>query len=267
MRIGVIGGGDFFKSLNVPTSREHVLSTPYGDLLSPIREAMIGEHVFLSMVRHGKKHEVAAHNVNYRANIWALASLKPDLIISLSVCGTVQFGIKVGTVILFDQVIDQTRKRINSFYDQGEVRHIDMYEPTCQELARALSKDLTENKISYIEGGTLICVEGPRFSTKAELDMFRQWGASYINMSSAPEIFLINEMDIPCLPISLVSDSIDDAAPTLAGISENIALHKDAIPKTIKILAEETLKTYVLPPRSSNEKNGALLLDKLNLPV
>lgn len=266
MRICVLGGGDFFGVLNVPVLSTQKITTPYGETVSDIREARIGEHQVFAMVRHGHQHQIAAHKINYRANVWALASLEPDLIISVSVCGGLKSGIPVGSVVMFDQIMDLTSKRVSSFYDEGEVRHISTYQPTLTDLGAALAADLDKAKIENRKDGTLVCIEGPRFSTKAEIGFYQRNGFDYINMSAAPEIFLINETGIPCLGMSLISDSVDESVVNMNSISLNIQKHRENLPQALNILLTQTLAKFVLPARADSQALGKILTDKLDLP-
>lgn len=207
MRIGILGGGDTLGALGIGY-QEKFCSTPYGETSAPMRVGRHGPHEIISMLRHGPGHRVAAHQVNYRANVWAFHDLRVDLLLGVSICGSLTTDVALGTLAIYDQIIDFTRARRSTFYDLGtEVRNVDVGEPVCDGPHRARVIDLVrEAGLLCVERGTMVVIEGPRFSTRAENQMFRVLGGDFITMSAAPEAFLAREVGLCYVPISLVTD-------------------------------------------------------------
>ncbi|MBN2236882.1 MAG: MTAP family purine nucleoside phosphorylase, partial [Bacteroidales bacterium] len=193
--------------------------------------------------RHGLKHEISPTHVNNRANIWALKSLGCSQIIATTAVGSLREEIKPGHLIFPNQFIDFTRFRKNTFFEDfanGEVKHVAMADPFDKNISRQLSLIATELGIENHNGGTVITIEGPRFSTRAESHMFRSWGADLINMSTAPEAALASELEIPYAAIAMSTDY--DSWKT-----DTEAVSMDAVFKVFKANAEKVvllLKSY-----------------------
>jgi 5'-methylthioadenosine phosphorylase len=162
----------------------------------------------MTMLRHGPGHSVGAHQVNYRANIWAFHEQQIDLLIGASICGSLTPDVALGTLAIYDQIIDFTRMRTSTFFDQGtEVRNVDVGEPVCDGPNRARVLDCVRGAgLPCVDTGAMVVIEGPRFSTRAENRMFRVLGGQFITMSAAPEAFLARELGLCYVPISLVTD-------------------------------------------------------------
>lgn len=158
--------------------------------------------------RHGKKHTINPTNVNYRANIMALKEQGCTHIIATTACGSLREDIKPGHLVFCDQFIDRTTKRASTFYDSNKVCHIPMAEPFCAKLRKILAETSDEFGLKHHSKGTVITIEGPRFSTKAESKLFRQWNADIINMSTVPEVVLAREAGI-CYAVVAMSTDYD----------------------------------------------------------
>lgn len=204
--IGIIGGTGFHDPELVQNGREIKIETPYG---SPSDSILVGElkgRKVAFLPRHGKKHTIRPTDVNSRANIHALKELGVQRILAPSTAGSLREDYRPGDLVFIDQFIDRTTRREQSFYTGPKVCHISMAEPTCPELRKVLAEVAEKMKLNYHETGTYVCVEGPRFSTKAESRMFREWGADVVGMTLVPECVLAREAEICYASIATVTD-------------------------------------------------------------
>ena len=205
IKIAIIGG----TGLDDPDLFEHIedknIETPYGKPSDPIKIAMHKDMKLAFLARHGKKHNIQPSSVNYRANIWALKELGVERIISCSAVGSLQELYKPGDIVFPDQFIDFTKKRDYTFYDNDKVYHISMAEPFCQDLRSLFFENAKKFDIPSHDKGRYICIEGPRFSAKAESKMFQQH-ADIIGMTLVPEITLARELEMCYLTIATVTD-------------------------------------------------------------
>ncbi len=189
--------------------------------------------------RHGKKHSINPTNVNYRANIWALKEQGCTHIIATTACGSLREEIKPGHLVFCDQFIDRTTKRNSTFYDTDKVCHIPMAEPFCPKLRNLLAESASGLKLDFHKKGTVVTIEGPRFSTKAESHMFRQWKADVINMSTVPEAVLAREAGICYAIVAMSTDYdcfMDDRQPVT--IDEVLKVMKQNADNVKRLLAE-----------------------------
>ena len=206
IKIGIIGGSGM-DDPNLLDSYEKVdVMTPYGHPSSSITQGTISGIPIAILARHGKKHQIMPTNVNNRANIWALKHLGCSHIIATTAVGSLKEEVKPGDLVLIDQFIDRTTKRHKTFYDKDRVCHIPMAEPFCDKLRNILIQTSQELMINTHPKGTVVTVEGPRFSTKAESNMFRMWGADIINMSTVPEVVLAREAGLCYASVAMSTD-------------------------------------------------------------
>ena len=208
-KIAIIGGSGLEK-LNLFDSSEMIHpQTPYGECSAPVIHGKIGDKEVFIFSRHGFKHEITPTHVNNRAHIRAIKDLDCDAIIATTACGSLREEIKPGHLVFPNQVIDFTRFRANTFFDDfsdGGFHHTPFADPFNQELNEILAHLAEENQLVYHRDKTIITIEGPRFSSRAESHMFRAWGADLINMSTAPEVILANELEIPYAAIAMSTD-------------------------------------------------------------
>ena len=208
VRVGIIGGSGL-DDPNILTEAEEIsLTTPYGPPSSPITQGMIGGTSVLLLARHGRGHQHSPSQVNYRANIHALKELGATHIVATTACGSLREEIGRGHFVILDQFIDFTRKRANTFHDdfsEGSV-HTGMADPFDAALRNVLLKTSLAHGNRTHATGTVVTIEGPRFSTRAESHMFRSWGADVINMSVATEAALANEAAIPYAAVAMSTD-------------------------------------------------------------
>ncbi|MBI4167897.1 MAG: S-methyl-5'-thioadenosine phosphorylase [Candidatus Aenigmarchaeota archaeon] len=239
--IAIIGGTGFY-NLNILENPRNVdVNTPYG---RPSDAITIGEFNGLKIAflpRHGKKHSIPPHKINFRANIWALKQLGAKRIITPDVVGSLQENIKPGDFLIPDQFIDLTNARNNTFYDSGKVAHVSMAEPFCPELSRIAFESGKSLGYGMHKKGTVVVVQGPRFSSKAESRLYRSWNAQIINMEVSTECILAREAEICYAYVGMITDydtfadktvNVTDVMGILEQNSNNANnLVKDAIPK------------------------------------
>lgn len=203
--VGLIGGSGIYEAgLFTPTAT-HKLSTPWGAPSAAIQEGRVGALRVLFLPRHGPGHSIPAHRVNYRANVDALAQLGADTILSVSSVGSLQEPLGPGEFVLPTQFVDFTKQRPTTFYDGGKTFHVSMADPFCpQVLEQAAAAGRTAGA-RFHEGKTYVCVEGPRFSTRAESRFFRGL-ADVIGMTLVPEVTLARERALCYGLLAMVTD-------------------------------------------------------------
>ncbi|MCU1413309.1 MAG: Purine nucleoside phosphorylase [Microbacteriaceae bacterium] len=248
--IAVIGGSGLYSLFDAPAV---TIATPYGDV--PVTVGSLGGRDVAFITRHGADHSVAPHLINYRANIWALASLGVKVILSSSAVGGIGADCPPGTLVLTDQFIDRTWGRPDTFYDQGSVQHLpaaDPFDPALHALAAAALADAGE---TFVDRGTVVVIQGPRFSTRAESLWFRDLGAATVNMTMYPEVPLASELNIGTVNLSFVTDT--DAGLARDSDPENAVSHQlvmarllDAQPRIIAAIETivRALPAELAPP-------------------
>ena len=202
--VGVFGGSGFYSLLD--DVEKVTVETPYGDPSAPLSVGDIGGRQVAFLPRHGRKHDLPPHRVPYRANLWAMKELGVTRIVGPCAAGSLQPHVKPGHFVVCDQLIDWTTGRADTFYDGPETTHIGFAEPYCPEMREAAIKAGRDLGLDLHERGTVICVQGPRFSTRAESDHFRGQGWEVINMTQYPESVLARELEICYLNVSLITD-------------------------------------------------------------
>jgi 5'-methylthioadenosine phosphorylase len=202
--IGVFGGSGFYSLLD--DVREVKVDTPYGPPSDSFFLATVGGRKVAFLPRHGRRHTIPPHKINYRANVWAMRSLGVKAVISPCAAGSLQPHVKPGDFVLCDQFVDRTRGRADTFFDGPVVTHIssaDIYDP---ELRRIALEVCHEHEIDVHERGTIVIINGPRFSTKAESKWFSDAGWEVISMTQYPEAYLCRELGIAVVNIALITD-------------------------------------------------------------
>jgi 5'-methylthioadenosine phosphorylase len=199
--IGVIGGSGLYALLD--GAREHELSTPYGPPSDPVTIAEVGGRRVAFLPRHGRAHQYPPHKIPYRANLWALRALGVRQIIAPCAVGGLRPELGPGTFVVPDQLIDRTSGREQTFYDQGAV-HVSFADPYCPDGRAAVLA--AARAVEPVDGGTMVVVEGPRFSTRAESRWFTSIGGAIVNMTGHPEAVLARELALCYTTIALVTD-------------------------------------------------------------
>ena len=207
IKIGVIGGSGVYKIEGIEVVKEHQVSTPFGKPSSEIIEARLNGVSFFFLPRHGKSHSFTPSDLNYRANIFAMKELGVEYIISVSAVGSLKEEYPPKTFVIVDQFIDWTKgKRERTFFNEGFVGHVSVAEPVDKQLQAMIVDVCKEVGVKHGDGGSYICIEGPQFSTKAESNIYRSFGASVIGMTNVPESFLAKEAGMAYASIAMVTD-------------------------------------------------------------
>ncbi|HEY2887934.1 MAG TPA: S-methyl-5'-thioadenosine phosphorylase [Candidatus Limnocylindrales bacterium] len=202
--IGVFGGSGFYSLLD--DVREIKVDTPYGAPSDSFFLATVAGRRVAFLPRHGRRHTIPPHKINYRANVWAMRSLGVQAVISPCAAGSLQLHVKPGDFVVSDQFVDRTRGRDDTFFDGPIVSHLssaETYDPTLRQLAIETIRD---HGIEVHEAGTVVVIQGPRFSTKAESKWFSDAGWEVINMTQYPEAWLCRELGMAVVNISLITD-------------------------------------------------------------
>ena len=255
VKIGIIGGSGLYKMDALKDVREVSLDTPFG---SPSDALILGtlegtEVAFLA--RHGRNHHFLPTELPFRSNIHALKQLGVEYIISASAVGSLKAEVKPLDLVIPDQFIDRTKERIATFFGEGIVAHVAFGDPICPQLAQILGDavaSLNLPEVTLHRGGTYLCMEGPAFSTKAESNLYRSWGATVIGMTNLTEAKLAREAEIAYATLALVTDydcwHPDHDHVTVEMVIEN--LHHNAI-NAQKVIQETVRRLAANPPVSA----------------
>ncbi|MDX1797333.1 MAG: S-methyl-5'-thioadenosine phosphorylase [Candidatus Lokiarchaeia archaeon] len=209
VKIGIIGGSGLDNPDILKNAEDINVETPFGKPSSSLKVGKINDVDVALIARHGREHTIPPTQVNYRANIHALKDQGCTHILATTACGSLREKIERGDLVILDQFIDFTRLRKISFYEEfapGDMKHTPMADPYSEVLRKILIETAKELNLKHHETGTVVTIEGPRFSTRAESNMFRVWGADVINMSIAPETILANEAGIPYAAVAMSTD-------------------------------------------------------------
>ena len=229
--LAVIGGSGLYDFPELQDVEMKDLTTPFGRPSSEIMLGYLKGRKIAFLARHGKDHQLSPSEVNYRANIYALKMLGSKRIISISACGSLKEKYAPGDIVIPDQLFDHTHHRFRSFFGNGIVAHVSVGDPFCTRFNIELFDALKNSGVEKVhQGGNLITIEGPRFSTRLESNTYRSWGMSLIGMTASPEAFLAREAEMCYSPMAHVTDYD--------------VWHMDELPVTvdmvIKVLKENT---------------------------
>jgi len=202
--IGVIGGSGFYSLFEKREERK--VETPYGAPSSKVAIGKIAGKEVVFLPRHNKDHDYPPHKINYRANIYALWSLGVKRILTVTAAGSLQANIKPGDFVVLDQFVDRTRTRVDTFFDGPIVTHVSMAEPYCSEMSDIAFTEGKKSGIKMHKNGTVVVIQGPRFSTKAESLFFTKMGWHAVNMTQYPEVALAREKGMCYSAIALITD-------------------------------------------------------------
>lgn len=225
--LAVIGGSGLYSMPGLTEARELDLDTPFGKPSAPIVVGSLEGQKIAFLARHGLGHHISPSEINYRANIYALKSLGVERVVSISACGSLREEFAPRHIVIPDQIYDNTRLRVRSFFGDGLVAHISVADPVCGDLSYQLEGATRSTGATVHRNGTFITIEGPRFSTKAESNQFRAWGMSIIGMTASPEAFLAREAEM-CYAI-------------MAHVTDYDVWHVSESPVTVEMVIE-TLK-------------------------
>ena len=202
--IGVFGGSGLYRLLD--DVEEVAVDTPYGPPSARIRLGEIGGARVAFMPRHGDEHSLPPHRINYRANVWAMRQVGVRRIVGPSACGSLKPELAPGTFVVCDQFVDRTAAREDTFYDGPQTTHVSAADPYCSDLGQILVECAREEGIEAVAGGTVVVIQGPRFSTRAESRWFAASGWDVVNMTQYPECWLARELGLCYANVSLVTD-------------------------------------------------------------
>ncbi|HTL90183.1 MAG TPA: S-methyl-5'-thioadenosine phosphorylase [Leptolyngbya sp.] len=283
VKVGIIGGSGLYKMEALKDVEELSIETPFGSPSDALIVGTLDQTRVAFLARHGRNHHLLPSELPFRANIYAMKSLGVEYLISASAVGSLKAEAKPLDMVIPDQFIDRTYHRVGTFFGDGVVAHVAFGDPVCLELAKVLGdavESLQLAEVNLHRGGTYVCMEGPAFSTKAESNLHRSWGASVIGMTNLPEAKLAREAEIAYATLALVTDydcwHPDHDSVTvdmvIANLQRNAVNAQQVILETVRRLtknppaseAHSALKYAILTPKDripaiAKEKLGLLL--------
>lgn len=204
--LAVIGGSGLYEMSGLEDAQEFTIDTPFGKPSAPVIVGSLAGKRVAFLARHGIGHTLSPSEINFRANIYALKSLGVERVISISAVGSLREDYAPQDIVIPDQLFDYTRERKRSFFEKGLVAHISIADPYCLDISDILFESVSDTEAVVHNGGSLITIEGPRFSTRAESNVYRSWGMSLIGMTTAPEAFLAREAEMCYAVMAHVTD-------------------------------------------------------------
>ncbi len=245
--LGIIGGSGVYQMPGLKEARSVDIPTPFGTPSSPVVVGRLEGRRIAFLARHGIGHYLSPSEINYKANIFALKSLGIQRLVSISACGSLRDDFVPGQIVIPDQIVDFTRRQERTFFEGGLVAHVGVADPFCGVLGNLLGKAVEKCGGTCHKGGTSITIEGPRFSTKGESNLFRSWGMSIIGMTTSPEAFLAREAEMCFAVMAHITDydvwhlteeqvSVDVVVRTL---QKNTTLAQQSIAELVKTLPDE----------------------------
>lgn len=243
-RIGVIGGSGLYAMAALENVSEEVVETPFGAPSDAFILGSLGDREMVFLPRHGRGHRIPPSAINFRANLYGMKSLGVEWVISVSAVGSMREDIHPGDVVIPDQFFDRTRARASTFFDTDVVAHIAFADPVCGPMTKVLEKAATAAGATVHPTGTYLCIEGPQFSTRAESEIYRQWGVDVIGMTNLPEARLAREAELCYATVALCTDydcwhdsaSDVDIGAILEVLRRNVQLAQDIIARTVPVL-------------------------------
>lgn len=206
MRTGIIGGSGLYAMDDIEVIDELSIQTPWGEPSDLLTLAKIHGHEVIFLPRHGRDHQIPPHQINYRANIYAMKLAGVQQIISVSAVGSLREQIVPGHFVIVDQFVDRTRERPSTFFEGPVVAHVSMADPVCPCLRKSLLHSCQQSDIETHATGTYLVMQGPQFSTRAESQLYRQWGMDVIGMTNMPEAKLAREAEICYATVAMSTD-------------------------------------------------------------
>jgi len=265
--LGVLGGSGLYALEGMTELRERTVHTPFGDPSDRVIEGKLGGTTLLFLPRHGRGHRLSPTEVPYRANVYALKALGATHLLSVSAVGSLREEIAPGHLVLPDQFVDRTQRRVGTFYDRDVVVHASMADPVCPHLAAAVAEAARETGATVHTRGTYLCIEGPRFSTRAESGLWRQWGADVVGMTNVPEVFLAREAELPYATLALATDYDAWRPQDEVHVTDVLAVLQANIARARAVVANLAAR---LPDPTQSPAHGALrhavITDKAHIP-
>jgi 5'-deoxy-5'-methylthioadenosine phosphorylase len=245
--LAIIGGSGLCQIDGLEIIRREIVRTPYGQPSEPIIFGMLGGKEVIFLARHGSNHSIAPHNINYRANIWALHEVGAKSVISIASVGSIPNNIKVGDFVVPHQILDYTYGRSNTFFEGKEnpVKHIDFTHPYDMSLRELIIKTITQLNLRVTPLGVYAATQGPRLETAAEIDRYEKDGANVVGMTGMPEACLARELELSYVAICPVANHAAGRGESAEGISSAMLNQssKQTIKNTITIL-QQLVKAY-----------------------
>ncbi|MFQ5407557.1 MAG: S-methyl-5'-thioadenosine phosphorylase [Anaerolineales bacterium] len=245
--LAIIGGSGLYDMDGLTEVARHAATTPFGDPSDAIVTGVLAGQRVAFLARHGRGHRISPSEINYRANIYALKQLGVTRIISVSACGSLREDYKPGDIVIPDQLFDFTRGRERTFFSGGLVAHVGVADPFCAHLSGVLHAAVQNTGATVHVGGGFITIEGPRFSTRAESRIFRQWGLSLIGMTTSPEAYLAREAEI-CYAV-------------MAHVTDYDVWHETEAPVTVEMVVETIMRNTRIAQQSLTNLAAALPAD------
>ncbi len=265
----VIGGSGLYNFPALRNVKMLDVDTPFGRPSAPIALGVLSGRPVAFLARHGIGHHISPTEVNYRANIYALKSLGVERIVSVSACGSLREDFAPGHIVIPDQLFDFTRGRARSFFGEGMVTHIGVAEPFCQNLSKQVSNAVNAANGTVHNGGSFITIEGPRFSTRAESNIFRSWGISIIGMTASPEAFLAREAEMCYAVMAHVTDydvwHISEEPVSVEMVVRTLMQNTELAQNAIRILVENFDDT--IPCDCSHALADAIITQRERIPA
>jgi 5'-methylthioadenosine phosphorylase len=240
--LGVIGGSGLYQIKALKEVEQFEMDTPFGKPSAPVIVGSLGGKRVAFLARHGIGHHISPSEVNYRANVYALKMIGVKRLVSISACGSLRDDYAPGHIVIPDQLFDFTRgPRRSSFFGEDPVVHVGTASPYCSSLSASVYDAVRQTGVVTHQGGTLITIEGPRFSTRGESNLFRAWGMSIIGMTACPEAFLAREAEMCYTTIAHVTDfdvwHTSEEPVTVDMVIRTLMQNTEAAQKAIEILA------------------------------
>lgn len=240
--LGVIGGSGLYNMPGLHNPESIEVDTPFGKPSSPIVTGTLSGKKVAFLARHGIGHHLSPSEVNYRANIYALKSLGIQKVVSISACGSLREDYAPGHIVIPDQIFDNTRDRARSFFSEGMVAHIGVADPLCEKLSAQVLQSVHQAGAPAHQGGAFVTIEGPRFSTRAESNVYRGWGMSIIGMTASPEVFLAREAEMCYAIMAHVTDydvwRVTEEPVSVEIVIRTLLQNTEAAQKAIALLVE-----------------------------
>jgi 5'-methylthioadenosine phosphorylase len=244
-KLGIIGGSGLYDLPDLQVLDRLIVETPFGPPSDQIIIGRLGATDIAFLPRHGAGHRLTPTELPYRANIYALKQLGVTHLLTVSAVGSLKEELPPMTVVLPDQIIDRTVARPRTFFEGGAVAHVGLADPYCPCLSGAVARAAAAAARPVVEGGTYLCIEGPQFSTRAESNLYRAWGASVIGMTTMPEARLAREAELCYATIALVTDydvwHETEEAVTVELVIANLRANTVAARDIVRALADQGL--------------------------
>ncbi len=245
--LAIIGGSGLYSMPGLQDVTLHDIDTPFGKPSAPVITGQLLQHEVAFLARHGMGHHISPTEVNYCANIFALKSLGVERVVGISACGSLREDYKPGDLVVPDQLFDLTRNRRRTFFGEGLVAHVGVADPFCPHSSSQLVAAIKATGATVHDCGTLLTIEGPRFSTKAESNVYRSWGMSIIGMTTSPEAFLAREAELCYSVMAHVTDydvwHLEEAPVSVEAVitvlSHNTQIAQQAITHLVQDLEPE----------------------------